>query len=411
MPLNYNRRNAPFRRSLRRLLKNRSAVVGLIVISVAVILAFLGYSITPDASPSANEQTLQINHRPPGFKAIMLKVRKNREVASHSFFYRMLYGQDNPYELVPIVSYSIEGANLIYHELSTSTPQGIKKSIPLAEVAYAISPDKPEIKVQNEEVSFYDLSNKYQTVQLSVLREQVAAHNIEDRTFLLGTDLYGRDILSRLIIGIRVSLSVGLVAVIISMGIGILLGAIAGYFRGWVDDIIMWLINVVWSIPTILLVFAMTMAFDAQDRSMWQLFIAIGITMWVDAARIVRGQVMSTREVQFVEAARSLGYSHTRTMFIHILPNITGPLIVVAAANFASAILIEAGLSFLGIGVDPTTPSWGRMLSENYGYIISANVFLALVPGIAIMLMVLAFNLLGNGLRDAMDVKTSLQGK
>jgi peptide/nickel transport system permease protein len=199
-----------------------------------------------------------------------------------------------------------------------------------------------------------------------------------------------------------VSLSVGLVAVVISLFIGILLGAVAGYFRGWTDDVVMWLINVVWSVPSLLLVFALTIAIG---KGFWQIFIAVGLTLWVSVARLIRGQVMSVREMQYIEAARALGYSHMRIIFRHILPNILGPVLVIAANNFAAAIIIEAGLSFLGIGVQPPTPSWGLMLKENYGFIITHNPFLAIVPGLAIMVMVLAFNLVGNGLRDAMDVK------
>jgi peptide/nickel transport system permease protein len=226
---------------------------------------------------------------------------------------------------------------------------------------------------------------------------------IVTRTFLLGTDKYGRDILSRLLVGVRVSLAVGLVTVIISLTIGVLLGALAGYFRGRVDEIILWLINVVWSIPTLLLVFAITLMLG---KGFWQVFVAIGLTLWVNVARIIRGQVLAVREREFVEAARALGYSHTRILFRHILPNVMGPVWVVCASNFASAIVIEAGLSFLGVGVQPPMPSWGLMIKENYNFIITHNPMLALAPGLAIMLLVLAFNLLGNGLRDALDVRT-----
>ena len=222
------------------------------------------------------------------------------------------------------------------------------------------------------------------------------------KTYLLGTDNFGRDILSRIIIGTRVSLSVGLIAVLISLSIGVFLGALAGYFRGRTDDVIMWLVNVVWSIPTLLLVFAITLLLG---KGFFQVFIAVGLTMWVNVARLVRGQVLAVRELEYVEAARALGYSHGRIIFRHILPNIAGPVLVIAASNFASAIVIEAGLSFLGVGVQPPQPSWGLMIKENYNFIITNNPVLALAPGIAIMLLVLAFNLLGNGLRDALDVK------
>jgi len=225
---------------------------------------------------------------------------------------------------------------------------------------------------------------------------------IRTQTFWLGTDRYGRDILSRLIVGIRVSLSVGLITVILSLSIGILLGALAGYFGGRTDQSIMWLLNVIWSIPTLLLVFALTLLLG---KGFWQVFIAIGLTMWVNVARLVRGQVMAVKQLEYVEAAHALGYSDARIILRHILPNILGPVMVIAASNFASAIVIEAGLSFLGIGVQPPQPSWGLMIKENYNFIITHHPLLALVPGIAIMLLVLAFNLLGNGLRDALNVK------
>ena len=164
----------------------------------------------------------------------------------------------------------------------------------------------------------------------------------------------------------------------------------------------MWLVNVIWSVPTLLLVFAITLALG---KGFWQVFIAVGLTMWVNVARIIRGQVLALRELPFIEATRALGFGHTRTIGRHILPNILGPVMVVAAGNFATAIVVEAGLSFLGVGVQPPQPSWGLMIKENYNFIITHNPLLALAPGVAIMLVVLAFNLLGNGLRDAMDVR------
>jgi peptide/nickel transport system permease protein len=236
----------------------------------------------------------------------------------------------------------------------------------------------------------------------SISNGSIKGYQIERLHFYLGTDKYGRDILSRLLIGVRVSLGVGLITVIISLSIGVFLGAVAGYYRGWVDEVVMWFINVIWSIPTLLLVFAITLVLG---KGFWQIFIAIGLTMWVSVARIIRGQVLSVREMEYVEAARALGFSNARIIVRHILPNVMGPVIVVAASNFASAIVIEAGLSFLGVGVQPPQPSWGLMIKENYNFIITHNPMLALAPGVAIMILVLAFNLLGNGLRDALQVK------
>ena len=223
------------------------------------------------------------------------------------------------------------------------------------------------------------------------------------KKYILGTDPAGRDLLSRLIIGTRVSFSVGFVSVFISVFIGILMGALAGFYRGRVDDVIIWIINVVWSIPTLLLVIAITLALG---KGFWQVFVAVGLTMWVEVARVIRGQVMSLREKEFIEAGRALGFTNYRIIMRHVLPNVMGPVIVISAANFASAILIEAGLSFLGIGAQPPTASWGAMINAHRGYIIGDAPYLAFLPGLAIMIMVLAFVLLGNGLRDSLDTKS-----
>jgi peptide/nickel transport system permease protein len=160
--------------------------------------------------------------------------------------------------------------------------------------------------------------------------------------------------------------------------------------------------NIVWSIPTLLLVFAITFALG---KGFWQVFVAVGLTLWVNVARTLRGQVLAVRNIEYVEATRALGFSDARIIFRHILPNVLGPVLVVAAANFASAIVIEAGLSFLGVGVQPPQPSWGLMIKENYSFIITSNPSLAIIPGVAIMILVLAFNLLGNALRDRLDVR------
>ncbi len=385
-------------------MRNKPAVIGLALVILSFIIALLGYQITPDFTPDANDQILQITNKSPGFSVKMLKRAKNKNVERSNFFKMMFVGQENPYEMIPINSWRFEGTEIIYEEY-TGENSGEEKRLPLADVAYPLSVKQTEIVSDGDAITFYDFNERQITTTLPELQRKIEKENLAYKTYHLGTDKFGRDIFSRLIIGVRVSLSVGIVAVFISIFIGIIVGAAAGYFRGIIDDICMWFINVVWAIPTLLLVFAIALALG---RGFWQIFIAVGLTMWVDAARIIRGQVLSLREMQYIEAARSLGFSHLRTIGLHILPNVMGPLMVVSAANFASAILIEAGLSFLGIGVQPPTPSWGGMLSENYGYIIGANPFLAIIPGLAIMLMVLAFNMVGNGLRDALDVRTSL---
>src|SRR5690606_2841180 len=154
------------------------------------------------------------------------------------------------------------------------------------------------------------------------------------------------------------SLGIGFIAVFISLLIGITLGAIAGYYGGKIDTLIMWLINVTWSIPTLLLVIAITLTLG---KGFWQVFIAVGLPMWVEVARVVRGQVMGVKQLQFVTAARALGFNDFRIVTKHIIPHVLAPVIVISAANFAGAILIESGLSFLGIGAQPPMPSWGAM--------------------------------------------------
>ena len=165
----------------------------------------------------------------------------------------------------------------------------------------------------------------------------------------------------------------------------------------------MWLINITWSIPTLLLVIAITLALG---KGFWQVFIAVGLTMWVEVARVVRGQIISVKEMQYVTAARALGFNDYRIITKHILPNIMAPVIVICAANFASAILVESGLSFLGIGSQPPMASWGAMIKDHYNYIILGKPYLALIPGVCIMLLVMSFMLIGNALRDALDVKS-----
>jgi ABC-type dipeptide/oligopeptide/nickel transport system permease subunit len=351
---------ASSRSSWRRLKRNKGALFGITIIALAVLTAIFAYWLAPDGSPNANRMIVEIGGQKPGYTQQFLLLPKEHAPEPVSFFQRLLNGREDDHVYIPITSYTTTADSIIVQQF---IDEGLTER-----VAYALPKTKQPVVT---------------------------------RTFRLGTDKYGRDILSRLLVGVRVSLGVGLVTVI-SLTIGVLLGAMAGYFRGWVDDVIMWFINVIWSIPTLLLVFAITLMLG---KGFWQVFIAIGLTMWVNVARIIRGQVLSVREMEYVEAARALGLSHPRIVVRHVLPNVMGPVMVVAASNFASAIVIEAGLSFLGIGVQPPQPSWGLMIKENYNFIITHNPMLALAPGFAIMLLVLAFNLLGNGLRDALEVR------
>jgi peptide/nickel transport system permease protein len=384
-----------------KLRKNKLAFLGILIICFFAVIAILGALIRPDQTPDANDQILEISRKKPGFNVSMLEVTLNKEVQKVSPFAMMFFGGQNlPYQNVPINSYSISNDSVIailYNEIASDR---LRRKYHIADVLFALDITKPILRVGNQFEIPLATGDVYTTDLESMVKE--IPNRIENKNFILGTDKFGRDLLSRVMAGAVVSLSVGFIAVFISLLIGIALGAIAGYYRGWIDEVIMWLINVVWSVPTILLVIAVTLALG---KGFSQVFIAVGLTMWVEVARVVRGQILGIREKEFVEAGKALGFSNGRIIVKHILPNIMGPVIVISAANFASAILIEAGLSFLGIGAQIPMPSWGGMIKDHYHYITTNLAYLAIVPGICIMLLVLAFMLVGNGLREALDIK------
>ena len=222
------------------------------------------------------------------------------------------------------------------------------------------------------------------------------------QSHLLGTDALGRDVLSRLIYGARISLLVGIVAVGIATAIGTILGAIAGFYGGVVDMVIMRLVDVMLCFPTIFLIMAV-IAF--LEPSIWNIMAVIGLTSWMGVARLVRAEFLSLRSRDFVLAARVIGASDWRILFGHILPNAIAPVIVAATLGVGSAILTESALSFLGIGVQPPTPSWGNMLTAGKDNIEIAW-WLSVFPGLAILITVLAYNLLGEGLREVLDPRT-----
>ncbi|MBU0694987.1 MAG: ABC transporter permease [Bacteroidetes bacterium] len=358
--------------SWKKFKKNKLALSGLIFIILTTFISIVGYLVTPDDSPMANNMSLQLNIEKPGSTFTIIKIPKNPTPKKVGLIEKMFFGQPSLYDEIPVIKYHFLQQKLIYQEYVGGGQAGELHEI---------------------------LLEKFHTKDIN----QIKKYNITQKTFWLGTDIYGRDLLSRVIIGSRVSLMVGFMAVLISVLIGVTLGAIAGYFSGKIDAGISWLMNVLWSLPTLLLVIAISFALG---KGFWQVFIAVGLSMWVEVARLVRGQVISIKNAQFVEAAKSLGYSNSRIIYKHILPNILGPILVVAASNFASAILLEAGLSFLGFGAQPPMPTWGGMIKEHYGYIIIDAAYLAIIPGLMIMLMVYAFNLVTIGLRDLFDVKS-----
>jgi len=219
--------------------------------------------------------------------------------------------------------------------------------------------------------------------------------------FWLGNDEIGRDILSRLIYGTRVALIVGVGAVSIAVAIGVIIGATSGYFGGFVDTALSRVVDTLMAFPLLALLVTLSALFSPSLRNV---VIVIGVTVWASYARVVRADVMSLRERDFVLAARSIGVGDARIIGRHILPNIVGPVIVLASLDIGSIIILESALSFLGLGVQPPTPSWGGMLSAGRSLMRNAP-HIAIAPGVAIVLTVLAFNLLGDGLRDALDTR------
>lgn len=371
---------SPNQIAIARFKKNVTGIISLIFIILCGLVALFAYFIIPDKTPYANTQILEISTQKPGFEVDMLLVPKQNVVEEKGFFSQMMNGKPSPYRQIPFDSLKID------KEKTT---------------VFIFNPDK-DTKPNEEIIINKDLCPSINFSSEDEARHYINSNCVEHRRFILGTDQFGRDFLSRLLLGTRISFSVGFIAVFMSILIGIIVGSLGGFFRGRVDDIMLWLINVVWSIPTLLIVIAITFVLG---KGVVQVFIAVGLTMWVEVARVTRGQILSVREMTFVEAGRALGFGNARIIMRHVIPNIINPIIVISAANFASAILLEAGLSFLGIGVQPPMPSWGSMIKENYAYIILNDAYLAILPGIAIMLLVLAFMLFGNALRDALDVK------
>jgi len=231
--------------------------------------------------------------------------------------------------------------------------------------------------------------------------QQDVLHRLEppSRKHLLGTDDLGRDLLSRIIYGTRISLLVGFVAIGIAIIVGSILGLFSGYFGGWLDTVIMRFVDIMLCFPTFFLIL-MVIAF--LEPNIWNVMAVIGLTGWPSLTRLVRGECLSVREREFIQASKVLGLPNIRVMFVHLLPNVMAPILVTATLGIGGAILTESALSFLGLGVQPPTPSWGNILTAGKDYIAVAW-WLSLYPGLAILVTVLAYNLLGEGLRDVLD--------
>lgn len=347
--------------------KSKLFLGGASICLLLLVVGTLGYAITPDPTPDANQIVPEWSNLGPGTRVYYtLSASANSSMTSAAS-----QGQSNDASVV--ASESVP-AYLHWALGNPNTPKITPlQGNPLANPGTGMNADD---------------SMK--------LVDKVLHH----RTFWLGSDRFGRDILSRMIIGARISLSIGFLAMLASIIIGTIIGLCAGYFGGKVDAFFSWLITVFWSVPTLLIALGLSMLLG---KGYYQVLLATALSTWVEVARVVRGQTLQLKQREFVLAAKITGFSHSRIMFKHILPNLKGSLTVLATTNFASAILLEAGLGFLGLGVSPPTPSWGMMVKENLGYLVLDNSYLALIPGIAIMILVMSFNLMSMGLRDILD--------
>jgi len=345
---------------LHQLKKSKLFLTGALLCGVLVTIGILGYAITTDPTPNANQIVPEWSNLGPGTTV---------------YYSNASDPQYNP-------SPTTDAGDL--H--SSTTPRYLYWALG--------NPNTPKISPCKGN------PGEGLTPDDSVKMVDKVYHQ---RTFWLGSDRFGRDILSRMIIGARISLSIGFFAMIASLFIGVMIGISSGYFGGWIDRFFSWLITVFWSVPTLLIALGLSMVFG---KGYYQVLLATALSTWVEVARVVRGQTLQIKQREFILAAKITGFSTARIMFKHILPNLKGSLTVLATTNFASAILLEAGLGFLGLGVAPPTPSWGMMVKENLGYLVLDNSYLALVPGIAIMILVMAFNLMSMGLRDALDPYT-----
>ncbi len=332
---------SPWRVARQKLMRDPAAIAGLVFVSIIILAGLLAPIIAP---MDPNAQVLEFLNQPPGFRGEVIHFR---------------YQPELPLQMVAV----------------------------------------REVKEFGERIEYTDRLNRTFTLHRNQLIGKTKNEWVSNHRYWLGTDNFGRDVLSRLLYGARISLMVGISASTLSLIVGLLLGAVAGYYGGWRETIIMRFTDIMFGFPTLLFLIGITAAFEP---SLFVVFMAIGFVTWPGMARLMRGQVMSIKEREFVKAAKVLGFSKWHILWKHVVPNCLAPVIVAYTLGIAGAIMAEASLSFLGLGAQPPISSWGAMISTGKDFLRLAP-WISMAPGIAIAITVFGFNLLGDGLRDALD--------
>lgn len=364
------------------------------------MVAVFGSYLRPDSSQFASTQNRSLAKLKPLTRVQFLKYRMNKPLSKKGWRERIHNGGiESDFVYYPYDKLSMSGNSV------TIDFRGRSRTYQMADILYAIDPITVESIGQSTSTAFtfVDIDNNSQATTTRAMTSEIEGENLVSKTFLFGTDALGRDVLSRLMAGSAVSLSVGFFAVCASVFLGLMIGLFAGYFGGIVDRMLSWSMNLFWSVPAILLVVSVTIALGTGVQA---LIIGIALVLWVEMAQVVRHTVLSIRLKDFVKALRLMGLSHFKILFKHIIPGLMGPIAVLASTSFAEAIMLEAGLSFLGIGVQPPQPSWGNMIRDSYGYIIAGDsAFLAIIPSTALIVLILSFVFVSNGLKEMTDVK------
>ena len=352
-------------KTFKKFLRTYTGPAGLVVVILWILVAIFAVVLSGDKTPLANNINGKLALRPPGTEVWVYKSLRAIEVEKPSWLVRKFWGEEKAYEEIPIINAQFNNDSVFLR---------------VSDRGYA----KELLKLPLNGLS----------------KEEWKQSNLTAKKFNWGSDKRGRDLMSQVFHGSRISILVGFFALIIALAIGIVFGLFSGYYGGRVDQVIQFIISVMWTLPTFVLVLAFSVSLG---KGLWQMMLAIGLVSWVDIARLVRGQVLSIKEKEYIQAAKILGFSDLRILFKHILPVLRGNILILASANFASAILLEAGLSFLGMGVEPPTPSWGILIQEHFSFITFGKAYLALIPGLCLASLVLSVNLLSNALRDVFD--------